>query len=206
MPKTGTTHGVAKSMNTMTGMICCEMIHYWVEFILVAAICVVLYAVPMFLCVVLIAAAALLCFALVAIPVVSCVIGKRKITKRSTLQMVRCDDGTRKLLEDFTLTIGNLCPITVHKDFVTDFSSLPPGLRWTMHWSRVDVAGVVHDWLYYQNVKTPGMTRLKADWIWCDIAVNGNRHANLIQAAAGWLGLRIYGWKVWRGYQRNEEN
>ena len=33
--------------------------------------------------------------------------------------------------------------VAVRKDLVTDYSSLPWGTRWRLHWSRVDVTGVV---------------------------------------------------------------
>ena len=36
-------------------------------------------------------------------------------------------------------------PRTVRLPFTTDYSSLPWAKRWLVNWSRVDIAGVVHD-------------------------------------------------------------
>ena len=48
---------------------------------------------------------------------------------------------------------GDDDPIVVPEGFVTDFSSDPIGL---LDWSKVDVAGVVHDYLY-QNPDESGL-------------------------------------------------
>lgn len=132
----------------------------------------------------------------------------RTVCIPTPLQTKRCPDGKRELLKDLKVEIvegGKKIPIEVAKGFTTDFSSIPYGLRWTMHWSRVDVAGVVHDSLYRDNAAKPadtGMKRSETDRIWWDIALSGERHANSLQASAGWLGLRIYGWRVWNHYKK----
>ena len=162
------------------------LIDYWAEIIFNAAICFLSFAV--------------VCFVLFAPPVLSCLVGKRQV-KTTSLRTERCADGRRKLISKLTVVIQDEQPIRVRKNFVSDFSSIPPGLRWTMHWTRVDVAGVVHDWLY-ANAKTGTMSRLHADWIWCEVALSGERYANLLQVAAGWAGIRLYGWLVWRRYKK----
>ena len=72
-------------------------------------------------------------------------------------------------------------------DFKTDYSSDPIGL---LDWSKVDVAGVVHDYLY----RDPGTTRWQADWIWFKIARSGKWKCSLLTACLGWLGMRLFGW------------
>ena len=141
----------------------------------------------------------------------------RQFRKDSPLRLERRPDGKRRLVEDFSVTIGegeDAIPITVPAGFKTDFSSIPPGLGWTMHWTRVDVAGVVHDWLY-ANARTgrtnrtelPSETdrlwKLDTDRIWFDIARSGERRAQRWQAGAGWLALVIFGFFTWRKYRMN---
>ena len=113
--------------------------------------------------------------------------------------------GKRELLQDFTVKIGKgekAFNITVPAGFKTDYSSIPRGFRWTMLWTKVDIAGVVHDWLY-ARAKYISMTKLQTDRVWRDVARSGYPNANPLQAAAGWLGLAIGGLLVWRCYKRN---
>ena len=94
--------------------------------------------------------------------------------------------------KELKITIQDEKPIIIPKGFITDFSSIPLGLRWTIHWKRVDLAGVVHDWLY-AIAKNGGRERMEVDWIWWDVALSGKRgvtRANRFQAAAGWLGIK----------------
>ena len=107
-----------------------------------------------------------------------------------SLKVKRQPDGTRKLLRDLTVKPpSEKNPITVKAGFVTDFSSIPTTLHWIMRWSRVDVAGVVHDWLYRQ----PSYTRRQADRIWRETARTSGHSANWLQAYIGWLALAVYG-------------
>ena len=126
----------------------------------------------------------------------------RQVTRYGPLIVKRLPNGKRELLQDFKVRIEDAEPIIVEKEFKTDFSSIPTPLQWTMHWSKVDIAGVVHDWLY-ANAKTIKATRRETDKIWRDIALNGEHHARRLQAAAGWLALRWFGGGIWRGYERN---
>ena len=133
----------------------------------------------------------------------------RQVKKCGPLRLERCPNRRRKLLQDFTVTIGEgkrAIPVTVEKGFETDYSSIPPGFRWAMRWSKVDVAGVVHDWLYAnaKNLRHCGkMTKLETDRIWRDIAMSGDHHANRWQATVGWLSLVLFGWIVWNRYKTN---
>ena len=79
------------------------------------------------------------------------------------------------------------------ENFVTEFSSVPFGLRWFVHWTRVDTAGVVHDYLYQRTL----FSRLKDDCIWFQIARSSHPRAFWWQAAGGWVGMRLLGW-LWK--------
>ena len=115
------------------------------------------------------------------------------------MQTERLEDGRRCLLRDLIVQIEE-DTITIPAGTLTDFSSIPWYGRILVRWSKVDLAGVVHDW-YYQTGAT---SRAKADAIWRLMAVAGTHHANVIQAWIGWLALRVGGWVAWRRYRRQD--
>jgi hypothetical protein len=109
------------------------------------------------------------------------------------------EDGHRRLLRDLVIVVaGEL--FTVPKGTETDFSSIPWFGRLLVRWSKVDIAGVVHDWLY----QTGSITRARADTIWRLVALAGEQNANAFQAWAAWLGLRLGGWIVWNRYRQRD--
>lgn len=130
-----------------------------------------------------------------------------KVTRGFKLRVKRLSKGKRKLC--VPLQVGGLrtkfsnhpvCSkngqvdvdnetITINAGFVTDYSSIPTVFSWFVSWSRVDVAGVVHDFLYRQ----PGFPRKKADDIWEEIAREGPHGATGFQAITCWLMLRSFG-------------
>jgi len=130
------------------------------------------------------------------------------------LQTERLDNGERKLLRELPLMIEGV-DYTIPAGFETDFSSIPRHGRWLVRWSKVDVAGVVHDWLYREKYSNCGadalwyllpligndneayQKRYEADRIWYLVALSGKHRANRFQAAAGWAGLRLGGWYFW---------
>ena len=116
------------------------------------------------------------------------------------MQTERLEDGRRCLLRDLIVQIEE-DTITIPAGTLTDFSSIPWYGRILVRWSKVDIAGVVHDW-YYQTGFT---SRARADEIWRLLAVAGTHHANAIQAWIGWLALRVGGWIAWRRY-RNQDS
>ena len=83
--------------------------------------------------------------------------------------------------------------ITIPAGTLTDFSSIPWFGRILVRWSKVDIAGVVHDWLY----QTAFTSRARADKTWRLVAIAGEHHANAFQAWVGWLALRVSGWLAW---------
>lgn len=123
------------------------------------------------------------------------------------LRVERLPDGRRQLVRDLRVDVsrdvdGNDI-VEVPKDFVTDYSSLPWGTRWLVHWSRVDVAGVVHDYLYRCGGTMPDTySKAQSDRIWRWIALSGDRRAWPYQAWIGWFALRLFGW--WAFRKRNE--
>ena len=113
-----------------------------------------------------------------------------------SLQVGRTPNGKRTLLRPLCVAVNRagsqLRCVTVCQGFVTDYSSLPLGTRWLVNWSRVDVAGVVHDYLY-RNGTQLGFSRAEADRIWRWVASAGRRRALCHQAWIGWLALRLCG-------------
>lgn len=65
------------------------------------------------------------------------------------LQTERLPGGNRKLLRRLVVQLDDDTILTVPKGFETDFSSIPRFARSFIDWSRVDIAGVVHDFLYW---------------------------------------------------------
>lgn len=111
------------------------------------------------------------------------------------LQVERLPDGRRQLLRVFNYEVDGVEePISVPAAFVTDFSSDPIGL---LDWSKVDVAGVVHDYLY-QHPKEIG-SRWREDVIWLKIATSGEWRVNRFFGILGFLGIRIFGWIFRKG-------
>ena len=103
------------------------------------------------------------------------------------LRVERLPDGRRVLLEDLVVRIDGRT-ITVPAGFTTDYSSIPWLARPLVRWSKVDIAGVVHDYLVRPGSQ---MRRRDADKIWYLLAQCGEHAANEMQAWLGWLGLRI---------------
>lgn len=122
----------------------------------------------------------------------------------NSLQTERLPDGRRKLLREFTLEIDEDL-FLIGKDFVTDYSSIPWFGRFVVRWSKVDIAGVVHDWLYKNgSVDGKPISRSYADRIWRATAVSGSYHANGLQAWICWISLRAGGLFVWRKYRKEQ--
>lgn len=73
------------------------------------------------------------------------------------------------------------------------------------HWSRIDLAGVVHDALYAWGAWSPGgepISRREADRVWRLVARSGEHRATWLSAWRGWAGLRVGGWPTWWRYRR----
>ncbi len=121
------------------------------------------------------------------------------------LQTERLSDGRRKLLREFNLKIDDEF-FAIEKDFETDYSSIPWFGRFVVHWSKVDIAGVIHDWLYkFGKIDGTAITRSYADRVWRKTAKSGSHHANGVQAWICWISLRLFGFIVWRRYRKEQD-
>lgn len=146
------------------------------------------------------------------------------------LQTERLSNGNRKLLRELNVKVCDKI-ITIPKGYETDYSSIPWFGRMFVRWSKVDIAGVVHDWLYetgsiskmdYSDdfdspekllnklaVKTAYprelISRKNADDIWLNVAQAGDHHANKFQAWGCWFFLRLGGWYIWNECRQKEE-
>ncbi len=139
------------------------------------------------------------------------------------LRIERLPDGRRKLLRDLRVEVDGR-KYTVKKGFTTDYSSIPFSLLIIIitivsylfeygpaailllllppKWSRVDVAGVVHDSLY----KSGEIGKIKSDWIWLKTAMSGKHHARWWQAYPSWFfGLAVFGYFAWFKHRLNDE-
>ena len=117
------------------------------------------------------------------------------------LRTERQNDGTRVLLRDLKMSVESDV-ISIPEGTVTDFSTIPWYGRILVRWSRVDIAGVVHDFLYHEQI----YSRAKADRIWRLCAISGEHSANWIQGWIGWLALRVGGWVAWNACRRRIES
>ena len=108
------------------------------------------------------------------------------------LRTERLPNGNRVLIRDLVVMLDDGTEIIVPDGFETNFSSIPRFARSFIDWPRVDIAGVVHDFLYWCPQKD--VSRKRADAIWREMAGAGEHHANWFQRSLGWFGLRIGGW------------
>ena len=135
-----------------------------------------------------------------------------------SLQVERLDDGKRKLLRDleidlgaalglgndeypgFTMSAEGHTIVTVPKDFVTDFSSIPTFARAFFRFDSVDLAGCCHDWAYRE-----GVPRGVADEVWRLVATSGTRRVGKVRGRVGWLALRIGGWVAYHKHEKRRQ-
>ena len=126
------------------------------------------------------------------------------------LRVERQPNGDRKLLNDLGVLVDtrftgkvNVSPgtgslqcqgkagtkITVYYTFISDYSSIPTPFQWVVHWSKVDIAGVIHDFLY----RNTDCSRTEADRVWWKLARAGGHRADPLQAWLCWLMLWLVG-------------
>ena len=99
--------------------------------------------------------------------------------------------GFRTALPNLQVPTGDVSRgmISVDSGFITDFSSVPTPLHWVVRWSSVDIAGVVHDFLY----RDTGCSRRIADDVWLELAQSGNTGVGRCRAWLCWAILRGFG-------------
>lgn len=124
---------------------------------------------------------------------------KHKVEILSPLETRRLSSGKRELLSDLIVEYEGVIYI-IPAGFVTDYSSYPWFTRTLVRWSKTDIAGVFHDWLY----KNGEVTRKFADQAWYDTAIAGQHSANKIQGRISWAVLRATAWYTWNKYRRQD--
>ena len=127
------------------------------------------------------------------------------VSHKTRLRTERLADGTRELLAELTREARDVT-IVVPKGFQTDYSSIPFWARFVVRWSKVDVAGVVHDWCYHVGLQDESGKPSKAlsDHIWRDIARGGESKANPLQAWVCWVGLRLDARQPWKEHRARD--
>ena len=111
----------------------------------------------------------------------------------------RLPTGRRRLVRNLGLDVEDR-RFTVRRSSQTDFSTIPFFGRWVVRWSKVDIAGVIHDVLYHDG----SLSRAQADRVWRLVASSGEHSANAVQAWVCWVALRLGGWLAWNSYRRRE--
>lgn len=114
----------------------------------------------------------------------------------TSLDTRRLPDGTRRLLAPLIVREAEILHI-VPEGFVTDYSSIPWIGRAVVRWSRVDIAGVVHDWYF----ETGELTLHQANEVWERLARSGDHRANWVQAKVCRAGLYAGSLFPWRKYR-----
>ena len=126
-----------------------------------------------------------------------------KVIDNFELKTKRLPDGDRELLGPLkverllselprlNVASGDVCNgrITINSGFISDFSSIPTPLHWVVGWSQVDVAGVVHDFLY----RDTACPRAVADDVWLELARSGAVGVGRCRARLCWTILRGFG-------------
>lgn len=123
--------------------------------------------------------------------------------------------GRRIFLDDLILEYltdcGQSIPILIQKGFDTDYSS------WKGRWpgpdySRIDIAGTVHDAIWRtghlgHGLEAPRVGFVEGNVWWHRIATVGTKltRCNPAWAAIGYTGLMLGGWVSWIRYTRERE-
>jgi hypothetical protein len=124
------------------------------------------------------------------------------------LQCERLPDGRRVLLRDLKIRV-DADVIKVPEGFVTDFSSWPRFLPGP-NFSKIDVAGVVHDALFRwgrigESKDSRKVGYVEANQIWFKVARAGGHddaRASWLGAWVGRIGLWVGGYPTWRRYRK----
>jgi hypothetical protein len=116
-------------------------------------------------------------------------------------------DGKRWVLYlPFTYHMGSKRSnryISVPKDFLMDFASLPKLLLWLLpYWAKFNKASVLHDYLYrVKQIMGKPVTRKEADDIWLEAMLIEFREYNLgkLVAYLEYYSVRWFAWLAWKG-------
>ena len=118
----------------------------------------------------------------------------------SPLVVSPLSDGRRwRLVKPFTFHIGGQYSrhfISVPRDFLTDFASVPRFFWFLPDWATYSKAPVLHDWLYHQKTTT----RKRADALFLEAMLIDWRHhrSRYFIAYMEYFAVRIFAWLAWK--------
>jgi len=114
------------------------------------------------------------------------------------------DGKSWRLIRPFKYHIGSKKSrryISVPRNFVTDFASVPRMFFFLPDWATYSKAPVLHDWLYHQKtIMGKPITRQEADKIFLEaMKVDWRNHKFLhpFIARLEWLAVRLFGFWIW---------
>ncbi len=117
-------------------------------------------------------------------------------------EVLEGDDENWILGRDLVVETGDGETITVPMGFTTDGASIPGIARFLTGWGKFEGpqrwAGIVHDWLYYQD----GYDRKRADQIFRDIL--RAEGASRFKTAAMYWAVRLFGGPAYRANQSRD--
>lgn len=104
-----------------------------------------------------------------------------------------------RLLETFRADLPGWRPVVVPGGFETDFASVPR-ILWAVipPWGKYSAAAVAHDWLYHKG---------KFSRWTCDAFFREHMRELGVGRLTRWImwaGVRLFGWRAWRGHRRRE--
>ena len=108
-----------------------------------------------------------------------------------------------KLIRKFRYHIGSQFSrhiISVPKDFVTDFASIPRIFWFLPDWATYNKSAPLHDWLYaVKHIMGKPITRKEADKIFYKAMLTSFRHhkSGKLVAYLEYYAVRIFGWVAW---------
>lgn len=118
---------------------------------------------------------------------------------KSELSVTFIGADQARLLRPLIYVHSEFGEITVQKNFLTDFASVPgyilfPGVVPKV--GKIRWAAVIHDWIY-RGHENRRFTRKQADQILYDAAIE--QGLSKWRAWVAWAGVRIGGWVAWKG-------
>ena len=107
-----------------------------------------------------------------------------------------------RLLEELSFELSNGDVITVPEGFIWDLSSVPRIIWWLLPPNGdFDVAYLIHDWLWVNRDSLPYKQKFTDVEMlkWANV-VNGDTWRKRLDNRVRYLGVRMFGWLVWKNY------
>lgn len=126
----------------------------------------------------------------------------------SKVDIRRMTGGRRRLLAPLRFEYRGK-EYEIPEGFTTDYSSWPKWLPWGPRWDRIDLAGIIHDWLWKHAHWPEDEARVgywKGNKVWYDVARagDGETSAGPFWSVVGYAGLTLGGWWSWARYRLTE--